>query len=210
MSYPARLLPQPNFRIMKWRDELRLCYLIRTTSSAEIIDNDTGKVRAKFVTDGSREQLKDYSTNLLGTFRPSDSAIQIEKSERKPYLTAPWEEGETVAPPMEQDFSILTDYGCFYYQIGALQDFPQPFSIANQPGYVGNCYVIHTPTKANFWHFSVRWKIGAQDIEQALTESQRKNLLGLVRSFLIERAIISLPDNAPTQIAESWYKTQST
>lgn len=101
--------------------------------SADFIDSDTGKVRAKYVNDGSREQLKDYSTNLLGIFRPSDAAIQLEKSERKSYLTESWTEGEVVAPPLEKDFSVLTEYGFFFYKIGELQDFPQPFSIANQP-----------------------------------------------------------------------------
>ena len=210
MLYPAHLLPQPNYRIIKWRDELRQCFLLRSVPSADFIDSDTGKIRAKYVNDGSREHLKDYSTNLLGIFQPPDAAIQLEKSERKSYLTETWPEGETVVPPMENDFAVRQEYGCFYYQIGALQGFPQPFSTANQPDYVGNCYIIHTPTRANFWHFSVRWKIGEQDIEQALTESQRKNLLGLVRSFLIERAVISLPENAPMQITESWYTAQTT
>jgi hypothetical protein len=210
MAYPTRLLPQPNFHIIKWRDELNQHFLLRSVSSANFIDAETGKVRAKYVNDGSREQLKDYSTNLLGVFLPSDAAIQLAKSERKSYLTEAWTEKEVVVSPVDNDFYELEAYGYFFYRIEDIQNFPQPFSIANQPDYVGNCYVLHTPTRSNFWHFSVRWKIGEHDIEQALTESQRRNLLGLVRSFLIERAIVSLPDNAPVQIEESWYKTQTT
>ena len=210
MSYPAHLLPQPNYRTIKWRDELRHCFFHRSVPNADFMDYDTGKVRAKYVNDGSREHLKDYSTNLLGIFRPLDAAIHLEKSERKSYLTESWAEGEVVVPPMENDFAVRSEYGCFFYLLGELHDFPQPFSIANQPDYIGNCYIVHTPTRANFWHFSVRWKIENQDIEQALSESQRKNLLGLVRSFLIERAIILPPQNAPMQIAESWYTAQTT
>lgn len=206
MSYPAHLLPQSQYRIIERREELRPCYLIRSAPSVDVLDFDTGKVRAKYVNDGSREQLKDYSINLLGVFQPSDSAIQLEKTERKAYLTGAWTVGEEVVPPDPADFFVLSHYGFFFYRIGEIQDFPQPFSIANRPDYVGQCYVAHTPTRSNFWHFSIRWKIGQQDVEEALTESQRKNLLGLVRSFLIERAIISLPENAPMQIPESWYK----
>lgn len=210
MSYPTRLLPRPNFQFIEWRDELLEYYLIRSAPTPEVIDAETGKVRAKFVNDGSREQLKDFSTSLLGVFQASDSAIKIEKTERKAYLTAPWEIGEEVIPPQDEDFSMLNPYGCFYYSIGEIQNFPQPFSIANQSDYLGSCYVMHTPTRANFWHFSIRWKVGDQDVEQALSESQRRNLLGLVRSFLIERAVILPPPNARNQIAESWYMAQST
>ena len=69
MSYPSHLLPKPDYQVIEWHDLLRLCYLIRSTSTPNVLDADTGKVRAKFVNDGSREQLKDYSNNLLGLVR---------------------------------------------------------------------------------------------------------------------------------------------
>ena len=206
MPYPEHLLPQPNYRIIEWHEGLRNCFLLRSAPTRGVVDPETGKVRAKYVNDGSREQLKDYSTNLVGVFRPEDAAVRIEKTERKAYLTGHWTPGEVVEPPTVADFSIQPEHSCFYYQIGEIQDYPQPFSIANLPGYVGQCYVLHTPTRSNFWHFSVRWKLGEQDVEEALSESERRNLLGLVRSFLIERAILLLPSE-PTRIASSWHTT---
>lgn len=206
MPYPEHLLPQPNYRLIEWNDDLRSCFLLRSAPTKNVVDPETGKVRAKHVNDGSREQLKDYSTNLLGVFTPEDAALRIEKTERKAYLTGHWKPGETVEPPIAEDFSLQPEYGYFYYQIGEIQGYPQPFSIANLPGYVGQCYVLHTPTRSNFWHFSVRWKTQDQDVEDALNESERRNLLGLVRAFLIEQAILSLP-STPTQIPASRYKT---
>jgi len=50
-----------------------------------------------------------------------------------------------------------------------------------------------------------RWEVGQVDVAEALTESQRKNFLGLVRAFLIENALLSLPESAPYNIPEHWY-----
>lgn len=209
MPYPTHLLPQPEYCLIEWHDKLRQCYLIRSAPNADVIDPDTAKVRAKYVNDGSREHLKDYSTNLFGVFTIADAAIRVEKTERKNYLTGLWTPGEVVEPPMETDFSVFPDHGFFFYSIGEIQDFPQPFTLSNRPNYVSQCYIAHTPTRSNFWHFSIRWKIGEQDIEEALSENERRNLLGLVRSFLIERAIVNLPDTPLQSIEDSWYKTQT-
>jgi hypothetical protein len=206
MLYPTRLLPRVDYRIIGWREELLLCYLVRSTSSSDLIDSLTGMVRAKHINDGSREHLKDFSTNLLGIFAPAYSAIKINPTERKAYFIGYWVKGEHVDPPGEQDFSIMEDYGNVFYKIADLQGFPQPFSIATKPGYVGECFVAHTPTRSNFWHFSVRWKINGNDIEEVLNENERRNLLGLVRSFLIEKAIIDAPNFSAKTIKESRYK----
>jgi hypothetical protein len=209
MSYPTHLLPQPGYQIIAWRDEFLNCFLIRSAPVKDVIDPETEKIRAKYVNDGSREHLKDFSSNLLGVFQIADAAIRLEKTARKSYLTGAWTVGEDVTPPTDDDFSVLSEYGYFFYHIGEIQNFPQPFLIANQlPSYVGRCYVVHTPKRANFWHFSIRWKIGEQDVEETLNENERRNLLGLVRSFLIERAIVNLPDSPLQPIEDSWYKTQ--
>lgn len=210
MEYPDHLLPKPHFVFIKWREELRQHYLLRSTPTPDIMDEDTQMVRAKYVNDGSREHLKDYSTNLLGIFTPADSAIQLENSDRKKYFSEPWSEAEVVETPTPEDFSVRSSSGCFYYSIDALHNFPQPFSISNIPGYIAQCSVEHTPTRSNFWHFSVRWKLDGNDVEECLSESQRKNLLGLVRAFLIEKAMRSTPENIQTQIAQDWYQVQTT
>ena len=111
-----------------------------------------------------------------------------------------------VNPPTNDDFLVMSQFGCFFYAIDAIQDYPQPFSIANLPDYVGRCYVCHTPKNANFWHFSVRWKIGKDDVEEVLTESQRKNLLGLVRSFLVEKALKNCPNATLQTVPQDWHQ----
>jgi len=207
MLYPDHLLPKVGYRLIEWRKELCEHYVLRSAPSADLIDPDTGMVRARFVNDNSREQLLDYSTNLLGIFRPNDAAVEWERNERKPYYTSTWTKAEIVEPPKSSDFYIREDLGYFFYAIDTLHQYPQPINIARiQPHTQAKCYVCHTPVRANFWHFSVRWKIGSDDIETTLTKNERRALLGLVRTFLIEHAILELPPDKIKKIPETWYK----
>ncbi len=210
MPYPRHLLPQIGFKTIGWRDGLRPFFLGRSAPTADFWDDETDQVRPKFVLDDSdsREQLKDYSTNLLGIFTESDAAVRLDKaSPNFDFWCNDWRGEQATEQPSTADFQILTDFGCFFYPIGTVQGFPRPFSIANQLDYLAHCYVCHTPTNANFWHFSVRWKIGQADVADALTKSQRKNLLGLVRAFLVENALRELPADAPATVPEDWYKS---
>lgn len=207
MTYPEHLLPKPDYRIIRWRDDLRRYYLLRTVPSPEVIDPDLGKVRARWFDEISREQFKDYSTNLLSIFTTKDAAIQWIKNERKAYLTGYWMENETVNPPTQDDFIFLQQFGYFFFLIDAIQDFPQPVAVPRLPAYTQTrCYILHTPTRSNFWHFSVKWKVEQEDITAAFTEKERRNLLGLIRSFLAENAIVELPDYVPPTVPEYWYK----
>jgi hypothetical protein len=207
MLYPDHLLPKMDYRLIEWRKELCEYYVLRAAPSADLIDPDTGMVRARFVNDNSREHLLDYSTNLIGIFSPKDVAIEWERNDRKHYYTSTWAIAEIVEPPSSSDFSIREDFGYFFYAIGTLHQYPQPINVARVPHTQAKCYVCHTPVRANFWHFSVRWKIGSEDVETTLTKNERRDLLGLVRTFLIEHAILELPTDKIIEIPETWYKS---
>jgi hypothetical protein len=209
MPFPEHLLPLPDFCVIEWRQDLCEYYLLRATPSSDFVDQETGCVRVRFILDEgqSRDILKDYSTNLVGIFMPEDAAIEWTKNEKKAYFTSAWNSGETIELPTPEDFIIRADFGYFFYPINVLHHFPQPISIPKVlPETQAMCYVCHTPTKGNFWHFSVRWKIGQDDIEAILSKNERKNLLSLVRVFLTEHAIINLSNDQFLYIPEVWYK----
>mgnify|MGYP003382052204 CR=1 FL=1 len=62
MPYPKHLLPKPSYKMITWREELRASYLLPSTPTAEVLDPETGKVRARWFNEINREQFKDYST----------------------------------------------------------------------------------------------------------------------------------------------------
>jgi hypothetical protein len=209
MIYPQHLLPQSEYKIIDWSDALRPFYLLRSVPTADFWDQETDSVRVKYVNDNGRDKLKDYSVNLFGVFTKNDVAIVFNNNEQKAYFTDDWTPATQVNAPQSTDFQVLESFGCFYYLINTIQDFPQPFKMNGIPGHYAKCYVCHTPTNSNFWHFSVRWKIGSEDINIVLSVSQRKDLLGLVRGFLVENALKVLPPNAPTEIPEAYYKMKT-
>jgi hypothetical protein len=206
MIYPEHLLPKPNYCIIQWRNELCEHYLLRTAPTADVVDTETGMVRVLFVNDNSREQLIDYSTSLAGGFKTSDAAIEWNKNGRKTYFTEAWTEGKAVDIPTKEDFIVREHFGCFYYSIQTIHHYPQPIDIQRITQHTkANCFVCHTPKNGNFWHYSVRWKIGQNDIEQQMNKKERRDLLGLVRTFLTEHALLVLPPGAPNTIPEKWY-----
>lgn len=212
MVYPEHLLPKSAYCCIPWRSELHGHYLLRSTSSSDIWDTETGSVRGRYVLElnQSRENLKDYSTNLWGIFATTDAAIKLTKSERKAYLIESWSEGEIVDPPAPGEFDVLEDYGFFFYQIGVIHGFPHPLDLLAKPQYIeARCYVCHTPVRSNFWHFSVRWKIGQNDVAEVLSKNEMKGLMSFVRAFLIENAIIELPLPGPSPIPEEWFTKKS-
>ena len=77
MPYPPHLLPKQNYVLIDWRDELRSYFLLRSVPTDDFWDEETGNVRAKYVNDGSREHLKDYSVNLFGVFAREDGRCSV-------------------------------------------------------------------------------------------------------------------------------------
>ena len=208
IAYPQHLLPKATYSFIQWRKELGEHCLLRATTERDVIDPSTHQVRLRFVLgDGqSRDVLKDYSTNLAGVFTTEDAAIQITKNDRKAYFIGAWTIGESVDIPEQVDFFQNEPYGYFFYPIDKIADFPYPIRVQTKPMFTqARCYVCHTPTRSNFWHFSVRWKVGLDDIEQALTKNERRDRLEFVRSFLVNNAVSVAP--APNKpIPEAWYK----
>lgn len=207
MAYPEHLLPQATFHSIAWQTSLCDYFLLRSTPEKDILDPDTQLVRDKFITTGSREQLTDYSTNLYGVYRSPDAALEWVQGERKLYFTSPWHEGDQVEMPADEDFIQREDFGFFFYSVRVIHNFPQPIQIPRMHTHTkARCYVCHTPVNGNFWHFSVRWKVGNEDIETALSKNERRNLLSLVKTFLKNHAILftsSIPD---TPVPTAWYR----
>ncbi|NUQ24842.1 MAG: hypothetical protein HUU34_12895 [Saprospiraceae bacterium] len=213
MNYPGHLLPKPDYCCIPWMKELQGYFLLRSAPSSDLLDAETGMVRARFILgdNQSREILKDYSTNLLGIFTPDDAAIKLTNNGRKAYLVGLWSEGEEVTPPVEDDFEVLQDFGFFFYPIGVIHEFPQPLDIASKPQYTeARCYICHTPVRSNFWHFSVRWKVGQADAADVLTTKELKGLMSMVKAFLIEHAVIDYSaSQVSTDIPQIWFTRQN-
>jgi hypothetical protein len=180
MIYPEHLLPKSNYKIIQLQtDELNSCTLVRHTSSKDLfligtttIDPDKLQIQSN--------HLKDLSTNLLGLFKLDDICIKITNDM---FLNL-WNVGEEVSetPMIDRDFLLDNDRGCFFFKIMEILNLELP-QIQNQSILFN---VIHTPTKCNFWHFSIRAFSNEIEIsEMPIPDNKKRRIWKSLKDFLV-------------------------
>lgn len=159
MQYPQHLLPKSNYKLIEWAEWLKDCYLLRHTPDANLIDPDTEMLRLDYIVpEHGTSQMKDFSTNLMGIFMIEDCFLKIEGERKAYYAFELWTPGEQVDEPIfGQDFQRDENRGMFFLRVGDIVGQEVPYIIGGKDSYTAVCKVKHTPQRANFWHFSVRW-----------------------------------------------------
>jgi len=214
MKYPVHILPGENKKIINSDiSNLLLCRHFNLIEGLEITNKVSGYIETKYLA-LPREQLADLSTNLLGVFTIDDCKIRI-IGDRKNYYNNYCLPNEQVDIPIYQtDFE--TDKNClnWFVKIGDLIEQPVEYSNSPVNNFKASCKIIHTPTRWNYWHYSVTWLITLEGQEEAvlfsdLEEGQKKKLgrklatesLSIFQKF----STIKIPDN-PIIIEEKDYK----
>ena len=181
MQYPEHLLPKSTYKYINDREELRLCTLVRHTRDQTIFMEGTKRLNPQVLTiEVPSSQLHDLSTNLLGIFTLDDIGINVTNSE----LVKLWIEGERVRLPIaeKQDFNLVGERGYFYFRIEEVLDLEIPGGIKGLPV---NFEILHTPTKCNFWHFSIR--VFSDNVEVSrleISDSKKRKIWKGVKDFL--------------------------
>jgi hypothetical protein len=196
-SYPDYLLPKPHFKVIQNIELLKKGVLIHYTDSKDNRDLE-GFLREDSVV-RHRNHIRDYSNNLLGIFEIEDIFIDITVSERKDYFISPWDLQEVVeAPIYDEDFIINNDRGYFFLNIKEIHNKEIHYE-DNDPklSLTAICKVLHTPTKSNFWHFSLRWYtdqgLDINDLEQKQKKGLQRRILTAAKSLIILKAFFEEP-----------------
>ncbi len=150
MTYPQYLLPQPNYKKIEWSNNLGKCTLVRHTDSQDIFMIGTQTIDVGKIKFPSEHFRNDLSTNLLSVFNLENVYIQVINND----FTNDWLIGQTVSSPtFKEDFIINRNRGYFALIIEDILNLnATPPLIENGLSFE----VLHTPTKCNFWHFSIR------------------------------------------------------
>jgi len=138
----------------------------------------------------SSSQLRDLSTNLLGIFTLQDIYIKVNNEN----LLELWVEGDDVAHEFKEpfDFELKPERGYFYFNVHDVLDLEIPGGISGIP--VNFC-VIHTPIKANFWHFSIRvFSEGVEVSQLDISKTRKTKIWKGVKDFLIGKAFVGSND----------------
>jgi hypothetical protein len=137
--------------------------------------------------------FRDYSTNLLGIFQHEDSYWEYNKCKRKRILTSEWNPGEKgIKPKVPKEVIYNQNKGYFFLKIKLCNAVQVPLINPNYKELI--CNVIHTPSKSNFWHFSIRWQIDGKDRKSWKSTAIKNLMLTTGRSFLVEIAETSIPN----------------
>jgi len=190
-QYSDYLFPKPHYQLIAFGNKYGVQpnhFLARHTKNEDIKD-DFGNLRSDCVA-FQTDYLHDYSTNLLGIFQLYDLQWKWLKGTVCGEL---WNEGEVgLMPILERDVTLVIGREAFYLKTQDLHqqffDLPSPVESAAQV----ECRVLHTPTKGNFWHFSLRWVIRGEDTTN-WEKKQRRKALETARSVIIGKAFFEKP-----------------
>jgi hypothetical protein len=151
-------------------------------------------------------ELFDYSTNLLGHFLPEDNHITL-IGDNKKYFYAYWNfTEEVILPVFQQDFEFDSNRRFFFLPIRRIHQkirLPMP-SPPKKVDETLTAHVIHTPTRSNFWHFSICWADKNGKFEKYKGSDWQKRICSTMRHTLQELIMFDLT-NEVTSLPESHY-----
>lgn len=193
MNYPARLLPKSSYRKIALVEELLPLFLLRHTPTKDILLPSTNEINPDNLKIQS-DHLKDLSTNLLGEFTVDDNKIEI--IERDKDFFDDWIEADSLinVPRFNEDFVINEERGYIYFNIKDVISMRLSHETADKILYNLIFKIIHTPTKCNFWHFSIRVFANNEEISTSIIGKGLKKILWRkAKEQLIQCASIDSP-----------------
>jgi hypothetical protein len=190
MQYPLMLLPQLKHK--KIECDLTDYHLCRTTPNKQFL-RASGIIKDEALCEKPLDFF-DYSTSLLGHFELNNNYISI-IGERKKYFTSYWGWTDQVETPFfRKDFISDNKKGIFFIPIGRIHgQVKVPFQNSKKADDEATAKIIHSPTRSNFWHFSVRW-FGQNGIEINRNDAKWKYAItNGIRAALLENIDIEEP-----------------
>ena len=192
-EYPKRLLPQSCYSLIAQESLLsqRDLWLIRHIDSGKVkFIEGTSTLDPDCITIQS-DQLRDLSNNLLGIFLIKDSFWGIEK-EYGPIYCNLWDGKENCDPPKEGEYFNDTKRGYYFIPVDLLLSSKiQRINTESNTTEEFHFNILHTPTKCNFWHISVRvYNSKDEEISKlAINDKQKRKIWKTVRDFLVSAII---------------------
>lgn len=203
MTYPAVLLPIKGYK--KIETNLEDCYISRTVPSKDFIHPNTKCIRFEFLFSDSDLEAFDYSTNLLGHFTVDHCYIQL-IGKRKKYFRNYWNFVEEVELPIfNQDFIHDSDKGVIYLLVGSIHNSIKcPYSKDKNIEAFATSVIVHTPSRSNFWHFSIKWLDQEGNFINCNKAAWKNSIVSTFRVKLCELILGSLP-STPRPIESCHY-----
>lgn len=194
MIYPEELLPKEgNIELDPYK--LEDCFLIRFFKDSKNECNNCNDLKNKTFKGIDTKYYPDFSTNLYGIYGCKAAKFKVVSDKQNEY----WDFKSELPTKDSIDFVIVDTRKCVYIPINKL--------IGNSiivNNYIKiNPIIKHTPTYANYWHFSIMWDIISEGQTYRAYEvnlgkqikglSIKKILKDVIRTELIRKSICDTP-----------------
>lgn len=183
MVYPIRLLPKTNYKSITTGLEEKCLIRHFVVNNEQGVVDDLGLLKDYVIASGGEKQLPDLSTSLFGVFTDNDIAFNIVNTSLNEYCE-PNHNSRT--PIFEEDFIIAENRSYWSILLDKIDNQPVEYDGID---FKATCFVKHTPTISNFWHFSIIWFINSEDKywdagDNTISNSTRRKLKKETRDFL--------------------------
>lgn len=173
---------------------------MRTTDSVNIKDEYNRLLPIHIVYQD--DHLRDYSTNLFGLYNANHIYFNFNKNDKK--YNGLWVDNILFKFLFyKRDYTFDYNKGYFFLKIEDFNEYVGIYNFENNGKVEIKDFkglVIHTPTNANFWHFSIRWFMDGLDISELKPKAKRgevKALISAAKSIIIEKSVYKISEVIP-------------
>jgi hypothetical protein len=207
MFYPAIILPNEAFKSIDCDlSDYFLIRFIEADNIDQIWDYETNTIKVQSIC-SPPERIDDLSLSLLGIYKEEHIILQFTREGIEKYMHY-CDPDEMVAMPVyETDYILKENRRYWCAPINRLNEREFEYT-REEESFIAKCFVLHTPMRWNFWHFSLRWStnLGTLDsLEEKLRKKVAKRIGHSARSVIAQFATITIPPH-PILPKECYYK----
>lgn len=195
-DYPERLIPKSHYNVVREAELMsqKGLWLIRHVDSdktgfignTRVINPDCIKIQS--------DHLRDLSNNLLGIFEIDDVCFGIEKDVSDIYCCL-WNGSDECVLPDDGHYFKDLNRGYYFIPVDSLlKDSIEIINVNDNTVDEYHFKILHTPTKCNFWHISIRVydRCDNEVSKLDVSKGKRNRIWKTVRDFLVTSVVTTV------------------
>lgn len=202
MKYPVHILPNPAYKLIGCDlNGNHFIRIIKNVDKTQIIDSTTGNLKVEHIC-SPREHISDLSVSLLGVYTENEIWISLTKEANPIYSTYCNPDEDVRIPEFQQDYVYNANNHFWCIPVEKIHNQLFDYTLGVDGQFVTLCQVYHTPMRWNYWHYSIRWCINQnmlEDLEKNEKDKYARKIAHNVRVLFSEYARISVPDYKPLE-----------